>query len=51
MKKIDPESFGSDDKNTNEDEPEVTVDSKGSVSLKPKESVEDKEEKAREESK
>lgn len=51
MKKIDPESLDSDDKDSKEDEPEVTVNSKGAVSLKPKDSVEDKLEKAREESK
>jgi hypothetical protein len=45
MKKMDPESLDNDDKETKKDEPEITVDSKGSVSLKPKESAEDKAEK------
>jgi hypothetical protein len=44
LKRIDPDS-NRDENDTKEDEPEITVDSKGSVSLKPKESEEEKEEK------
>jgi hypothetical protein len=50
MKKVDPDSLDSDGKGEKrEDEPEVSVDSKGAVTLKPKETAEDKAEKAKEE--
>ena len=46
LKRIDPDA--SDEGATKEEEPEITVDSKGSVSLKPKETEEEKEEKKKE---
>jgi hypothetical protein len=48
LKRIDPDNRYKDESDTKEDEPEITVDSKGTVSLKPKESDEEKEEKAKE---
>jgi len=48
LKRIDPDNRYKEETETKEDEPEITVDSKGSVSLKPKETEEEKEEKAKE---
>lgn len=50
LKRIDPDS-NDNESGTKEDEPEITVDPKGGVSLKPKESEEEKEEKKIEASK
>jgi hypothetical protein len=37
LKRLDPDTMYKDENETKEDEPEITVDSKGGVSLKPKE--------------
>jgi hypothetical protein len=48
LKRIDPDADNKDGE-TKESEPEITVDSKGSVSLKPKKTEEEKEEEKQEE--
>ena len=50
LKRVDPDNEDREG-DTKENEPEITVDSKGTVSLKPKETQEEKEEKAKEEAK
>jgi hypothetical protein len=42
LKRIDPDE-NNNESGTKEEEPEITVDSKGTVSLKPKETEEEKE--------
>jgi len=50
MKRIDPDALEGEDRDDEKkaDEPEISVDSKGAVTLKPKDTPEEKAEKARE---
>jgi hypothetical protein len=50
MKRIDPDALDSEDHEEKKaDEPEISVDSKGAVTLKPKDTPEEKAEKVKDE--